>query len=145
MAKALPVDGQIVTLELIQTHADAASANFAANSVSDKVRLIVGSAIDTLPTITEDGTFDLAFIDADKPSNLEYFKHAKRLVRPGGVIIVDNVVRNGQVGVPEYSDVNVDGVRRLLEYLRTDREVEATTIATVGEKGYDGFLYSVKL
>lgn len=106
---------------------------------------MVGPAASTLPKLEGDGTFDLAFIDADKESNLEYFKEAKRLVRQKGVIIVDNVVRNGQVAVPEADNSSIQGVRRLLEYIKGDTEVEATTLATVGEKGYDGFLYAVKL
>jgi len=88
--------------------------------------------------------FDLVFIDADKPSNLIYFTEAKRLVRPGGVIIVDNVVRYGRVADPEYSDDNVEGVRKLLRALKDDKDVEATTIGTVGEKGYDGFIYVIR-
>lgn len=106
---------------------------------------MVGPAAESLPKIGGDGTFDLAFIDADKQGNLEYFKQAKRLVRTKGVIIVDNVVRNGKVAIPDVSDSSIEGVRRLLEYIKGDHEVEATTIATVGEKGYDGFLYAVKL
>ncbi|KAG9001475.1 hypothetical protein FRB94_006583 [Tulasnella sp. JGI-2019a] len=145
MARALPDDGQLVTLEYSDLHAKVAEANFAAAKLTHKVKIIVGKAADTLPTITEDGTFDLAFIDADKTGNLDYYIHAKRLVRSGGVIIVDNVVRNGFVAVPEVTDTAIEGVRRLLEYVKTDTEVEATTLATVGEKGYDGFLYGVKL
>jgi len=144
MAKALPADGKIVTFELEEKHAKVAQSNFEVAGLADKIQVIVGPASENMPKLTEDGTFDLAFIDADKKGNTDYFKNAKRLVRSGGVIIVDNVVRNGRVGIPAVSDESVEGVRTLLEYLRNDPEVEATTIATVGEKGYDGFLYAVK-
>ena len=97
----------------------------------------------TLPSIHPDGSFDLAFIDADKQSNVEYFIQAKRLVRDGGIIIVDNVVRNGRVADPEQSDESIEGVRRLLEYIGKDSTIEGTTMATVGEKGYDGFLFAI--
>lgn len=109
------------------------------------MQVIVGPAVETLADIKEDESFDMAFVDADKPNILHYWKHAKRLVRSGGVIIVDNVVRGGQVANPEYSDPAVEGVRTFIDYMKTDNEVEATTIATVGEKGYDGFLYAYKL
>ncbi|KAG8924022.1 hypothetical protein FRC01_012024 [Tulasnella sp. 417] len=145
MAKAIPEGGKIITFELEEKHAQVARENFKNANVSHKVDVVVGPAIESLPKIGGDGTFDLAFIDADKESNLEYFKQAKRLVRTKGVIIVDNVVRNGKVADPEEKDSRVEGVRRLLEHIKGDNEVEGTTIATVGEKGYDGFLYAVKL
>ena len=97
----------------------------------------------SLVDLHPDASFDLAFIDADKQSNVEYFLHAKRLVRSGGVIIVDNVVRNGRVADPEQSDPSIEGVRRLLEFIQKDPSVESTTLGTVGEKGYDGFLYAI--
>ncbi|KAG9042027.1 hypothetical protein FS837_011438 [Tulasnella sp. UAMH 9824] len=145
MAKAIPDDGKIITFELEEKHAEIARDNFVMANVLHKVKVVVGPAAESLPKIDGDGTFDLAFIDADKENNLEYFKQAKRLVRTKGVIIVDNVVRNGRVAVPDISDNSIEGVRRLLEYIKGDNEVEGTTIATVGEKGYDGFLYAVKL
>jgi len=146
LAKALPDDGQVVTFELEEKHAKVARSNFSVAGLSEKIKVIVGPAAETLPNLKEDGTFDLFFIDADKQGNLEYFKHAKRLVRSGGVIIVDNVVRNGRVARTEITnDESVEGVRRLLEYIQNDKEVEATTIATVGSKGYDGFTYALRL
>jgi len=92
-----------------------------------------------------DPAFDFVFIDADKTGNVEYFKEAKRLIRPGGVILIDNVVRYGRVADSNLSDDAIEGVRRLLEYIKDDTSVEATTLATVGEKGYDGFLYALRL
>ncbi len=107
------------------------------------MKILLGPATTILPNINPDASFDLAFIDADKQSNVEYFVQAKRLIRNGGVIIVDNVVRNGRVADPEQSDPSIEGVRRLLEYIQKDSTVEATTLSTVGEKGYDGFLYAI--
>ncbi|KAG9014918.1 hypothetical protein FRB90_005108 [Tulasnella sp. 427] len=145
LAQAIPDDGKIMTFEIEEKHAQVARTNIENAKLGHKVDIVVGPAANSLPKISGDGTFDLAFIDADKENNLEYFKQAKRLVRSNGVIIIDNVVRNGSVAVPEASDSSVEGVRRLLAYIKDDAGVEATTLATVGEKGYDGLLYAVKL
>ena len=107
--------------------------------------MILGPAVKSLSELPSEEQFDLAFIDADKPNNINYFKEAERLVRPGGVIIVDNVVRRGRVADEEIQDdSSINGVRQLLRYVQASTLVEATTIATVGTKGYDGFLYAVK-
>ncbi|KAH9842798.1 S-adenosyl-L-methionine-dependent methyltransferase [Rhodofomes roseus] len=145
MGRALPEDGQLVTLELDEKHVNVARENIAHANLTDKVKVIQGAAADSLVQMPGDRPFDLVFIDADKPSNLTYYLEAKRLTRKGSVIIVDNVVRNGKVADPAYTDANVEGVRKLLEHLKTDHEVEATTISTVGEKGWDGFTYILKL
>jgi predicted O-methyltransferase YrrM len=97
----------------------------------------VGAALDTLPTL--DGPFDLVFIDADKPNNPDYLRWALRLTRPGSVIVVDNVVRNGRVADPDDTDPAVVGTRRVNELLSTEPTLDATMIQTVGSKGYDGF------
>ncbi|KAG8801336.1 hypothetical protein FRC16_000706 [Serendipita sp. 398] len=144
MAKALPDDGLIVTHELLPEHAEVATENVAHAGFSNKVKIVVGPAVDTLPNLPSSEPFDLAFIDADKENNLNYFKEAERLIRPGGVIIVDNVVRRGRTADPDVIDQSVEGVRALLKYIKADAKVEATTIATVGMKGYDGFLYALK-
>lgn len=144
LARAIPDDGKVVTFEIDPHHAEVAAKNIASASLTNKVQIVVGPAVDNLPSLKEDGSFDLAFIDADKESNTEYFIHAKRLVRSGGVIIVDNVVRGGKVADPDNKDARIEGVRRLLRHIKQDKEVEGATIATVGEKGYDGFLYSLK-
>lgn len=114
------------------------------------MKVIVGEGVKTLPTLPSSSPsdlFDLAFIDADKPNNVNYFREAERLVKSGGVIIVDNVVRHGRVADPTINDGddgNVDGVRKLLKHIKESDSVEATTIATVGNKGFDGFLYALK-
>ena len=137
LARALPADGRLITLEYEEKHAEVARANLARAGLADKVEVRVGPALDTLPTLT--GPFDLFFIDADKPNNPDYFRWALRLSRPGSVIIVDNVVRGGRVADPDSTDPAVIGTRRLAELLAAEPSVDATMIQTVGSKGYDGF------
>jgi len=126
------------------TQEQVARENLANAGLSSKVEVVVGNAIDSLTKMHPEISFDLVFIDADKPSNVPYFTEAKRLVRKGGVIIVDNVVRYGRVADPTYSDAAIEGVRDLLKVIKGDKEVDATTIGTTGEKGYDGFLYAIR-
>ncbi|OJT15864.1 O-methyltransferase MdmC [Trametes pubescens] len=144
-ARAVPEDGQVITCELKENFAEVARNNFEYAGVANKVKVLVGPAAETLQTLPSDEKFDFAFIDADKASNLTYFLQAKRLVRRGGIIIVDNVIRNGTVANPDIDDENVRGVRNLLAHIKEDKEVDATTIGTVSEKGYDGFLYALYL
>ncbi|KAF7328162.1 tRNA threonylcarbamoyladenosine dehydratase [Mycena venus] len=139
LARALPADGELITLEYSEKHAKVAQENIERAGLSSKVKIMVGLGHDSLLQLHPDIPFDLVFIDADKPSNVKYFTEAKRLVRKGGVIIVDNVVRYARVADPEYTSPNVEGVRDLLKAIKGDTEVDATTIATVGDKGYDGF------
>ncbi|KAF8152997.1 O-methyltransferase-domain-containing protein [Crassisporium funariophilum] len=144
LAQAVPDDGEIVTLELSEHHAKIAHENLKVAGLDNKVTIITGPAAESLAKISSEPPFDLVFIDADKPSNVIYFQEAKRLVRKGGVIIVDNVVRYGRVADPSYTDENVEGVRNLLKAMHGDDEVDGTTIGTVGEKGYDGFIYAIR-
>ncbi|HEY7592872.1 MAG TPA: O-methyltransferase [Actinophytocola sp.] len=137
LARALPADGELVTLEYDPKHAEVARANLARAGLADRVDVRVGAALDTLPGLA--GPFDVVFIDADKPNNPEYFRHALRLSRPGSVIVVDNVVRGGQVANPDSTDPSVLGTRALAELLATEPRVDATMVQTVGSKGYDGF------
>ena len=137
LARALPEGGELVTLEIDPKHAQVAQANLAHAGLADRARVIVGPALETLPTL--EGPFDLAFIDADKPSNADYFAHALRLSRPGSVIVVDNVIRKGAVVDEGSDDPAVAGVRRLNALIASESRVDATVIQTVGSKGYDGF------
>jgi predicted O-methyltransferase YrrM len=145
MAKALPPDGRLVSLEIDERHASVARANLAAAGVDSVAEVRVGAALDTLPTLEKsgDGPFDLVFIDADKVNIPAYFEWAIRLGHPGTVIIVDNVVRNGAVLDGSGADDAVAGVRRLNDVLFASTDVDATTIQTVGSKGYDGFTLAV--
>ncbi|WP_437338296.1 O-methyltransferase [Sorangium sp. So ce394] len=140
LARALPAGGRLITLESEPKHAEVARANLDRAGVADRVELRLGRALDTLPKLAAEGRgpFDLIFIDADKPSNPDYFAWALKLSRRGSVIVVDNVVRRGAVVDPGSADPNVQGVRRLYELLAAERRVSATAIQTVGAKGYDG-------
>lgn len=140
LARALPDDGRLTTLEIDAHHAEVALANLENAGLADRIEVHVAPAIETLPTL--DGPFDLIFIDADKPSNADYFVHAVRLSRPGSVIIIDNVVRQGHVIDPEW-DSAVAGTRRVVDVVAAEARVSATAVQTVGSKGYDGFLMAV--
>jgi predicted O-methyltransferase YrrM len=142
LARALPADGKLVTLEIDPKHAKVAQANVEAAGLAKMVEIKTGAALDLLPDVT--GPFDFSFIDADKENNAGYFEHALRLSRKGAVIIVDNVVRGGAVIDPAGGG-QVQGVRRLFDMLANDRRVTVTAIQTVGDKGYDGFLMAVVL
>lgn len=141
MARALPADGHLVTLEVDPHHAEVAGSNLRRAGVADRVDVVVGAALDTLPGVeaAAGGTFDLTFIDADKEHNADYFAWAVRLATPGGLIIVDNVVRGGAIADPGRTDPAVEGVRRLFEVMAATARVEATAVQTVGSKGHDGF------
>lgn len=140
MARALQPGGRLVTLEVDPKHAEVATSNIARAKLSDRVSVRVGRAIDTLPQIEAEkaGPFDLTFIDADKPSNPDYFEWALKLTRRGGLIIVDNVVREGAVIDAQSADANVRGSRRVLERMAAEKRVTATAIQVVGVKGWDG-------
>ncbi|PCH38228.1 O-methyltransferase family 3 protein [Wolfiporia cocos MD-104 SS10] len=145
LARAVPEDGEVITCEISEKHAEVARNNIANAGLASKVKIELGPAADTLAKLKPEPPFDFIFIDADKPGNLTYFLEAKRLVKKGGVIIVDNVVRQGRVADPSFTDANVEGVRALLKHLKEDHEVEATTLSNVGEKGWDGFTYILRL
>lgn len=141
LARALPPDGRIVTLEYDPRHAEVARANFARAGISDQVDLRVGRAVETLPQLEAEGLgpFDFIFIDADKPSNPDYLAWSLRLARPGTVIVCDNVVRDGKVLDATSADASVLGVRRFLDLVGAEPRLTATAVQTVGAKGYDGF------
>lgn len=140
LARALPLDGRLITLELNPSHAEVARASIARAGLADRVEVRVGRAVITLAELVAngEGPFDLIFIDADKPSYPEYLEWSLRLSRPGTLIIADNVVRKGNVINPESDDPNVQGVRRFNEALAAEPQVSATILQTVGSKGYDG-------
>lgn len=141
LARALPGDGKLVTLEAEAKHADVARSNIARAGLADRVEVRVGLALDILPLLVaeHEKPFDLIFIDADKPNIPAYFDWAMKLSRKDTVIIVDNVVRDGAIIDEKSEDPSVVGVRRLNDVLSADPRVSATTIQTVGSKGYDGF------
>jgi predicted O-methyltransferase YrrM len=137
LARALPADGRLITLEADPKHAEVARANIAAAGFADVVDVRLGKALDMLPSV--EGPFDLVFIDADKPNTPHYFEWALRLSRLGTVIIVDNVIRSGAVADASNTDPAILGVRKLHELIAAEPRVDATALQTVGVKGYDGF------
>jgi len=141
LARALPEDGRLVTLEAVAKHARVAEANIANAGLAEVVEVRVGAALETLPKLAEDGhgPFDLTFIDADKENVPEYFRWALELSHPGSVVIVDNVVRGGAVSDAAATDPDVRGIRRFIELLAAEPRVSATAVQTVGVKGWDGF------
>lgn len=147
LARALPAGGRLITLESDEKHAEVARANIARAGLSDVVELRLGPALDTLPTLAAEGCgpFDLIFIDADKPTTPDYFAWALKLSRVGSLIVTDNVVRKGALADANSTDPSVRGMRRFHEMVSAERRVSATTIQTVGSKGYDGFTIALVL
>lgn len=145
LARALPADGRLVSLEIDPDHAAVARSNLAQAGLADRAEVRVGPALETLPSLAAEGgaPFDFVFIDADKPNNPGYFDWALKLTRPGGLIVVDNVARGGAVADADSQDPNVLGVRRLLDLIAAEPRVSATAVQTVGDKGYDGFLMAL--
>ncbi len=141
LARALPQDGRLVTLELNPHYAEVAAANIQRAGLASLIKIDVGPARDSLRALIDQhaGPFDLVFIDADKQSTPEYFELALELTRPGSAIVTDNVVRDGALIDAGSEDPGVQGMRRFHELLSTEPRVTATTIQTVGAKGYDGF------
>ncbi len=145
MAQGMPADGKIVTLEADAKHAEVARSNFALTGLSDLIELREGPALETLPQLEDDGVgpFDLTFIDADKVNIPAYFDWSVKLSRPGAIVIVDNVVREGAILDETSDDPSVQGVQRLTEHLANDDRAAATVFQTVGAKGHDGFILAV--
>ena len=141
MAKALPADGQLVTLEYDPGHATVARQNIDNAGVGDKVTIHVGAAVETLPLVAAQypEPFDFIFIDADKPSNPIYLDWAIKLSRPGTVIILDNVIRDGKVLDPGSADPRIIGTRAAYDIIGAHPRLQATALQTVGAKGWDGF------
>jgi len=147
LARALPVGGRLVTLELDPNHAQIARANLQRAGVSERVEIRVGPATQSLAQLQAEGAepFDLIFLDADKPSNPAYLQWALKLARRGSLIVVDNVVREGKIVDPAITAPDVQGTRSLFDLLVAEPRLASTAIQTVGSKGYDGFVMAVVL
>lgn len=139
MARELPSDGELLTLEFDALHAAIARENIEFAGLTRQVKVKEGPALETLESLGERPPFDLIFIDADKPNNPNYLKWALHYSRPGTLIIGDNVVRDGEVTNPASTDDRVQGVRKFIEMIGENPHLTATAMQTVGTKGWDGF------
>ena len=144
LARGVGPGGRVVTLEFEPKHAEVARENLARAGVDDRVQVVVGAALDTLPTLADRGeTFDLIFIDADKENNVAYVEWAIRLGVPGSIIVVDNIARFGRVLDPAPDDLQASAVRDMLEMMGANPRLDAAAIQTVGTKGWDGFAVAI--
>jgi predicted O-methyltransferase YrrM len=145
LARALPPDGTLVTLEVNPKHAEVAASNIARAGFTSLVEMRVGPALDSLAQLHSENTapFDLIFIDADKPNNANYLDWALRLSRPGTIIITDNVIREGKIINSDDPDPAIQGTRDMFEKLATDLRLDATALQTVGSKKHDGFVMAL--
>lgn len=145
MARALPENGHIVTLEVSSHHAETALRNFKLAGVEERITIRTGDALEQLTYMDEEAhaPFDLIFIDADKPNNPHYLNWALRFSHPGTVIVGDNVVREGEIIDQLSSDPRIQGVRLFYDQLRNEPRINATALQTVGNKGYDGFMIGI--
>ncbi len=141
LARALPDDGEMLSLEVNQKHAEVSRRNLERANLSKKVKIILGTALDSLSTLYKNGSkpFDFIFIDADKQNYPGYFDWAIKLSHSGSMIVVDNVVRKGSIIETGNTDPNVKGVKEMLSSIRSYKNIIATAIQTVGVKGHDGF------
>jgi predicted O-methyltransferase YrrM len=147
LARGAGADGRVVTLEYNPKHAEIAHANIAAAGLDAQVEIKIGRAIENLPHVEQEASapFDFIFIDADKRSNPDYLRWALHLSRPGSIIIVDNVVRDGRVLDAGTDDADIQGIRKFAEMLAAEPRLSSTALQTVGVKGYDGFSISLVL
>ena len=143
LARGVGQQGRVVTLEFEPKHAEVARQNLARAGVDDRVEVIVGAALDTLPTLEGREAFDLIFVDADKENNVAYVEWAIKLGAPGSIIVVDNIARFGRVLDPAPDDLQARAVREMLEMMGANPRLEAAAIQTVGTKGWDGFAVAI--
>ena len=141
LARALPADGRLVSLEYSGRHAEVAVRNIARAGLAERVEVRVGPALESLPKLAEEdpAPFDLVFVDADKANNPHYLEWALKLTRPGSLVVVDNVVRGGRVADADSTAPDVRGTRAAIELIGAHPRLSGTAVQTVGSKGYDGF------
>ena len=145
LARAVPADGKVVTLEIDPHHAAVARSNIGRAGLGDRVEQLVGPALASLSALHAEGAgpFDFVFIDADKPNNPNYLEWAMKLSRPGTVIVCDNVIRDGAVLNTDGSDANVEGARAAFSFIGGHARLDGTAVQPVGAKGYDGFAIAI--
>jgi len=141
LARALPADGKVITLEYSPKHAEVARNNIARAGFASRVEVMTGAGLDLLPQL--EGPFDFFFIDANKDDYPEYFRWAVKLSRPGSIIVVDNVVREGRVADPKADEPLINGIKKMHEAIAAEPRVTATAIQTVGARGYDGYVVAM--
>ncbi|MFI8945539.1 O-methyltransferase [Streptomyces sp. NPDC053750] len=141
LARALPAEGRLVTMEYSARHAEVATRNIARAGLDAVVDVRVGPALESLPKLADENPapFDLVFVDADKANNPHYLEWALRLTSTGSLIVLDNVVRGGRVADPDNPDADVRGTRAAIELIGSHPRLSGTAVQTVGSKGYDGF------
>ena len=147
LARALPADGKLITLEAEPKHAKVATANIDRDGLSNLVEIRLGPALQTLSQLVDQKSppFDFIFIDADKPGYPDYLEWSLKLSRPGTVIVADNIIRDGGVIDPNHKDPRVQAVRKFNQMLGSNPRLSATALQTVGSKGYDGFAVAMVL
>lgn len=143
LAKALPEDGKVITLEFEPRHAEIAAKNIRRAGLENRVTILVGPALESLPKLAASAPFDLIFIDADKKNNPAYLEWALKYSRKGTVIIGDNVVRSGRITDESNQDEHIAGIREFLQRQGKEKGVTATAVQTVGAKGWDGFSIAI--
>lgn len=141
LARALPEDGRLISLEYSAKHAEVATRNIARAGLERIVEVRVGPALESLPKLADENPapFDLVFIDADKANNRHYVEWALRLCRAGSLIVVDNVVRGGRIADADSTEPDIVGTRAAVELIAAHPRLTGTAVQTVGSKGYDGF------
>jgi predicted O-methyltransferase YrrM len=140
LARGAGPDGHVTTLEYEPKHAEVARANLDRAGLSDRVEVLVGAALDSLPNVT--GPFDLVFIDADKENNPSYLEWAVRLTHPGSMIVVDNVIREGAILSPG-DDPVLGGTRKVLELMGEHPQLDTAVLQVVGAKHWDGLAFAL--
>ncbi|MCV7028079.1 O-methyltransferase [Mycobacterium sherrisii] len=138
LARGVGPQGQVVTLEYEPRHAEVARANLQRAGVAERVQVVVGPALETLPTVSGE-PFDMVFIDADKENYVDYLEWGVKLARPGAIIVVDNVIREGAVVAPEATDAGGQATRRTLQLMGEHPRLDTAVLQTVGAKRWDGF------
>lgn len=146
MARALPANGQLISIEYDPAHAKVAQANFDRAGLSDRIDLRIGAALDVLPELADEGgpAFDMAFLDADKENNPAYADWAARLLRPGGLLVIDNVVRGGAALDADPTNDKSAQIHRLFAAIKGDARFQASALQIVGSKGWDGILIAAR-
>lgn len=138
LARGAGPQAQVVTLEYEPRHAEVARANLQQAGVADRVQVVVGPALETLPSVSG-APFDMVFVDADKENYVAYLDWAVKLTRPGALIVLDNVIREGAILTPETADARAQATRRTLQVMGEHPRLDTAVLQTVGAKRWDGF------